>query len=138
MSHPLLDHHTNIAWDIDGTLINGPNSSMFRQYIINHPEKTHYLVTFRDFDWAQQAYQELAPHGISREMIAGIMDCPHKLQDGSPNSLAYYMEWKGKVSAEIGCTVLVDDMDYMVMSGCLAHGVTFVHSHDPAFGHPDA
>lgn len=36
--------------------------------------------------------------------------------------------WKGKKCKEIGATVLVDDLEYMVLPGCEHYGIQFVSS----------
>jgi len=43
-----LDNHAVIGWDFDLTLHQGPHSTLFRQYIIDNPEKEHHIITFRD------------------------------------------------------------------------------------------
>lgn len=40
------------------------------------------------------------------------------------------LEFKGKKAKELGCTVLVDDLDHMVLPGCQAHSIEFIHSYD--------
>lgn len=47
MFHILRDH-MSIGWDIDETLINGPNSRKFQQFVVNNPQISHNLVTFRN------------------------------------------------------------------------------------------
>lgn len=44
-----------------------------------------------------------------------------------------YLNWKGHKAAELGCTVLVDDLMSCVISGCNAHGVTYVDAHSLEF-----
>lgn len=142
MRHPLLDHHDVIAWDMDGTLIDGPHSHFFRAYIMAHPEKTHHIVTFRDRLWAMRAPLELALfHRLPTEHIAGVHDCPQNLWQAyvqresfyQPDLVDAYLIWKGKKAAELGCTVLVDDMAEQVIKGCELHSVAFIHALDPAF-----
>lgn len=36
--------------------------------------------------------------------------------------------WKGEACASVGATVLVDDLPNMVLPGCQANGVKFIHS----------
>lgn len=56
----ILKDHQIICWDIDNTLINGPNSSLFRQWIKSNPDKEHHIVTFRcQYDDIQNIKHEL-------------------------------------------------------------------------------
>lgn len=43
----ILSQHQAIGWDVDATLIRGRNSHLFQQYIVDHPNKSHHIVTFR-------------------------------------------------------------------------------------------
>lgn len=37
-------------------------------------------------------------------------------------------DWKAKVCFDLGCTVLVDDLESIVAEGCEKYGVEFIHS----------
>lgn len=133
-----LDPHAVIAWDMDGTLIDGPNGAYFCQYIVANPQKQHHIVTFRTpRAWAEFSPFELAPYGITRSMIAGIHNVPDELYHAyaqrltffQPEKVEAYFEWKGLKSKEIGATVLVDDMPNHVLPGCQKYGITYVDSH---------
>jgi FMN phosphatase YigB (HAD superfamily) len=142
MRNSILDNHKTIAWDIDETLVNGPNSRFFRDYIRSNPDKIHHLVTFRTpRSWAEEALDQLRDHGLDPALITGVSsvpvdlftafagrhDCPdHPLLDD-------FAHWKGMEAARLGCTVLVDDMEDFVIRGCNRHGVTFVHAHHECF-----
>jgi phosphoglycolate phosphatase-like HAD superfamily hydrolase len=142
MNHPLLDPHEIIAWDIDGTLVNGPNSHFFREYIRAHPQKQHHIVTFRTpRPWAEDVFRELAPFGITREMIAGVHNVADELYHAyaqrrtfeQPEKVAAYLNYKGAKAKELGATVLVDDMADQVIQGCEAHSIVFVDAFDEGF-----
>jgi hypothetical protein len=82
MQHPILDKHDVIAWDMDGTLVDGPNSEYFLLYIAAHPEKRHHVVTFRDRAWAAQTWSELRSHGLdARARIRSVENCPEVIHD---------------------------------------------------------
>lgn len=146
LSHPLLDPHQIIAWDMDQTLIGGPNSEFFRAYILAHPEKEHHIVTFRTGPsltytevalWRDECVYELNHEGMPHGTIRSISSLPDDLDlFGRVLSSAeadMMMTWKGKTAKGLGATVLVDDMQSMVERGCERYGVTFVHAHDPRF-----
>lgn len=159
MNHPILDMHTAIAWDMDQTLIKGPNSDFFRRYIMTNPEKTHRVVTFRNKSWADDIFDELEYHGFhnARKLISSIENCPEHWHDnymiatlprhaslrqkllGEGRVTQKYLDecvhnflrFKGARSKEIGCTVLVDDIPTWVMPGVNENGIAFVHALDP-------
>lgn len=138
MKNDLLDPHQSIAWDADGTIASGPNARFFCNYIIAHPEKQHHIVTFRDPIWAKQVYQELlSNYGVPAHHISSVNACPQHLEAAySIRKLFYdqsgveaYIHWKGMTAKELGCTVLIDDMESAVLSGCQKYGITFLHAH---------
>ena len=147
MNHSDLDSHQIIAWDMDGTLVDGPNAAFFRKYILANPQKEHHIVTFRtgpsqaglEQTWAQDAIDELESYGVPRGTIKAVHSVPDNLFAAYANSrtllvgeeLDQFMCWKGKTAKSFGATVLVDDMEMMVIKGCDLHDVDFVHSHDP-------
>jgi hypothetical protein len=136
-----LAPHQKIGWDMDGTLIRGPNSDRFRAYIAANPQKRHHVITFRDREWADLIPMELGTLGLDPALIASVANCPAPLHDmfmlhsrgqlEMPQRIAEkainaFLRWKGRRASELGCTVLVDDMAYWVVQGCHAHGVEFV------------
>ncbi len=134
----ILERHKRIAWDIDGTLLGGPNSAFFRDYIQTHREHEHHLVTFRNPAVVQDTFRELARNGISHAHIASLTNCPPHLwralasPDDSPNSADRdeALGWKGKVASGKRCTILVDDLADYVATGCARHGVEFLDAND--------
>lgn len=150
MNCPQLDCHDIIAWDMDGTLVNGPNAAFFRAYILAHPEKQHHIVTFRtgpaqqDFAvkfWHEECVYELHHHGVPHGTIRAVHSCPDDLYHAYAQSRSFYnpektqafMEWKGMKAAEFGATVLVDDMAALVVEGCTKYGIAYVDAYDPCF-----
>ena len=159
MNHPILDLHDTIGWDMDQTLIKGPNSEFFRDYIVAHPEKTHRIITFRNKSWADTAYDELESYGLvgARSLISSIENCPETwhdyyminthphyswekidmlkrglvTQDLLDECVHNFLRFKGARCKEVGCTVLVDDMPQWVMPGVNENGITFVHALHP-------
>ena len=156
MKHEVLDRHQKIAWDMDGTLVDGPNARFFRDYIAAHPEKDHHVVTFRNRSWANDIWEELESWGFDAHAhIKSIENCPEEIHDcyminwrmdGAENRRRHregphftraefddlvrqFPLWKGLRAKEIGCTLLVDDMPSWVVAGCEEHGVEFFHAH---------
>ena len=121
MKHPVLDQHNVIGWDIDQTLINGPNSVFFCAYILAHPEKVHHLITFRPPGWDEEIY-ELFADAFPRERIASINCCSIN------SSIEEIDAFKGQQARALGCTIMVDDMEFAVAAGCAANGVVFLNS----------
>jgi hypothetical protein len=150
LSHPLLDPHQVIAWDMDGTLVDGPNAEFFRAYILAHPEKEHHIVTFRtgpaqrfeDVEfWHEECVFELLHHGVPHGTIKQIHAMPDHLYHAwaqrrsfiQEAEVAKFLDWKGATAAAIGATVMVDDMPGMVKKGCEKSGVTFIDAHSKVF-----
>ncbi len=159
MLHSVLDMHDTIGWDMDMTLIKGPNSKFFRDYIIAHPEKTHRIITFRDKSWASRAYDELEGYGLvgARTLISSIENCPENwhdyymiatqpryawerkqmlaqgevTQEYLDECVHNFLRFKGSRCKEVGCTVLVDDLPQWVMPGVNENGIAFVHALHP-------
>ena len=73
----LLKQHDIIGWDIDRTLIAGPNSELFREYVKRHPEKQHHLITFRSsqHDLDNMKY-DLCFSDFSIDLFSGIHCVP--------------------------------------------------------------
>lgn len=148
LSHPLLDPHEIIAWDFDGTLVDGANSEFFRAYILAHPEKQHHIVTFRTGRsrrfhgklWKDDAIHELLDHGVALDTITAAHGIPENLFDTLPRgglilpgSCEESLYWKAAKAKEIGATVLVDDLVEWTEVGCRHHGIAFVDANDEAF-----
>ncbi len=157
--HPILDEHAVIAWDMDGTLVDGPNSEFFLDYIRATPHKRHHVVTFRNKAMAKDVWGELQSHGLdAKALIRSVENCPEPIHDcyminhrlaGSNERHRYYRSeppltrdefnayvdqfvlWKGLRATQIGATILVDDMPQWVLPGCYEHEVTFLHAFDP-------
>ena len=153
MKHPILDKHSIISWDMDGTLIDGDNAAFFIQYIVAHPEKTHNIVTFRDALWAKEVIPDLvSAYGINPSIINAVLSCPDRLYEAyylrtykTPHDLMQsgfdlkhldaekndFFDWKGFISKETGATILVDDMPSWVEDGCCRYGIEFLDSRIP-------
>lgn len=155
--HPILDQHDAIAWDMDGTLVDGPNSAYFRAYIALTPHKRHHIVTFRNRAWADTCWAELRHNGLDApRFIRSVESCPehfhdcyHVRRDKEPAFHAIYQDhhnfsldqfneyadaysfWKGERAMQMACTILVDDMPQNVLPGCERHGILFHHAFDP-------
>lgn len=137
MRNESLDPHEAIAWDVDQTLINGPNSEFFCRYIRGNPHKRHFVVTFRTpHSWAEQALEQIRENGVDPRFISGVSSVPEHLFEAFAQRhvtidaarLLEFNHWKGMEAARLGCSVLVDDMEEHVILGCQRHRVKFLHS----------
>ena len=88
-----LDSHECIGWDVDRTLIYGPLSARFRQYVRRNPHKKHWLITFRTDLYAERVYDELATaadYPLGFEEFQGLVNLPIDIEDNwvrVPNAL---------------------------------------------------
>lgn len=154
----ILEKHDRIAWDFDGTLVDGPMSAHFCDFIRLNPQKEHHIVTFRDLGMARTIPVEIEAYGLTVDAFKGIHTCPPKYwraftiarvnphnwlaahaSGQLPASLAdpdigRYLFFKGRKAKELGCTVLVDDMADLVAAGCRHHGIEFIDVAE--FGQP--
>lgn len=139
MSFAMLDGHETIGWDFDETLILHQKSSAMHEYILAHPEKTHYIVTFRSHGLLRILWPNLReyPSAPPKSAFAGVLSIPpemwsrytlieHSAADDHPD-IVNYVEWKGKTCVQHGITVLVDDDVKRTLEGCTKHGIMHVH-----------
>jgi len=154
--HPILKKHSVIAWDMDQTLVNGPNSEYFQDYIRRHPEKSHHIVTFRNKNWADTIFGELENIGFDAyKHISAVHSCPEDIHDSymAKNSGGMVMHrfmlsrsmsleqfnknvsafpiWKGFQCKKIGATIIIDDMPTFVVPGCAKYDIEFINALDP-------
>lgn len=144
MSFSILDEHDVIGWDFDGTLIDHPKAQSMHDYILDHPEKTHIIVTFRSHGMERNIWRDLGRENHrapGRAAFKDVINMSNKLfEEGYMAQKAVaasivlptkeYLEWKGKVCHDLGITVLVDDMPAMVIPGCDRYGVLHLHPND--------
>ena len=138
LRHPLLDGHGSIAWDLDGTLVDGPKQAFLGAYLASRRDKAHHLVTFRRSSQRVAVESRLAAAGLGLHLFQGVHFCPDPLRDaydgdGDPGLRKEFRRWKGRAAAEAGCGVLVDDDADLVGDGCLLHGVVLVDSWSKEF-----
>lgn len=136
----------SIAWDFDGTLIDHPNSSLMHEFIRDHPDKQHYIVTFRTHGLQNTMFSELQrkyPDAPKKEAFAGTRNISdvawerfsHLYRLRLVNRLdgpllpweAYYLEWKGMTCDQLKLPVLVDDLEDLVLIGCEKYGIMYLH-----------
>lgn len=141
-----LNQFDRIAWDFDGTLYDHQNSPLMHQFIIDNPQKTHVIITFRTHG---------TEHSIFREMLRAYPDAPDESHfddvfnisdrawegqetnrvdrmtgklEGPPTPWElYYRHWKGLVCKLRNLQVMIDDRPYDVVPGCEKYGIAFVH-----------
>ena len=141
-----LDRYEKIGCDFDGTLIDHPNSSLMHRYILDHPEKVHFIVTFRTHGMQRTVFPEMSmmyPDAPTKNHFADLFNIEDKawerfmvldrerlagLRHGEllPWEL-YYITWKGSICKQNGIGVLIDDRPELVVPGCEKHGIAFVH-----------
>lgn len=143
----LLAPHQKCGWDFDGTLYDHPAAAEMHAYIMNHPEKQHYIVTFRSHGWGEQVFDDLASRHLEfpgPEHFDGVITCPDEIFErfwdahqrqklGLPidmTDVQPYVEWKAKICKKHGITVLIDDNPLHVQPGCDRYGVLHVHPDD--------
>jgi hypothetical protein len=122
LSHPILDKHDIIAWDMDGTLIDGVNSKQFIAYINQHFRKKHYVITFRDAVWGATVELELEEAGLRPGRIEKVICNP----TGRSTAGFEVRDFKGQAAKGVGATILVDDMPNSVEAGCIKAGVEYL------------
>jgi hypothetical protein len=140
LEHPLLDGHAAIAWDLDGTLIDGPRQAFLGAYLAGRRDKRHHLVTFRRASQREVVASCLSVAGLGLHLFDGVHFCPDFLRDAydggaDPALVREFRRWKGRTAAETGCTVLVDDDADLVGDGCRIHGIVHVDSWSRSFPH---
>lgn len=144
MNFHLLDQHEAIGWDFDGTLWNHQRASLMWDYIKSHPEKKHYIVTFRSGwrngkRWAEDGcWDDLIRCGseLTADHFVEIINMDDETFDLhgariSPGGIYLdvsdtYKEWKGLACSQNGITVLIDDNPDHTLSGCFLYGVCYV------------
>ncbi len=148
-----LASHMDIAWDVDGTLLDHPASPLLHRFILDTPHIRHVIVTFRSErqgnPWGRlvQYGAGLGPEAFARtmflpdELSAGLADetarrgslwsgIPRLLRRGQRGFGAAHRAWKARVCEQEGITALVDDLTSVVASSCQRHGVELFHPAD--------
>jgi hypothetical protein len=139
----LLSPHVVIGWDVDGTILDHPKARLMHDYIRDHPEKRHIVVTFRSHGWEKVVWDDINEHHedfpLEPGLFQGILNVPNAtyaayelarkttLLGMDDPRIVEYLEWKGRMCSENGITVLVDDLTDVVIRGCDRYGVTHVH-----------
>ena len=149
-----LASHMDIAWDMDGTLIDHPAAPVLHRFIQDTPHIRHVIVTFRSerhgTPWARLAGYS---SGIGTECFARAIHMPDELCAGLSEDMtsrrnglwpvlgplmprwrratdAAHRTWKGLTCQQEGITALVDDLTSLVADGCRRHGVELFHPTD--------
>ena len=141
----LLKHHA-IGWDFDLTLFGSPASPSFHQFINDHPEIQHYIVTFRTHGLVHQIFSDLACYdnappesafssvlnisikGWAEHDRAERLRMIGKLTGPPTEAELYYWDWKGQTCKQHGLTALVDDKAEHTEDGCNKAGVEFFNT----------
>jgi hypothetical protein len=141
-----LAHHKAIGWDFDLTLIDSPASPVLQDFIKDHPEIRHVIVTFRSHGMQNTIFKELARQKAAppQSMFNGILNIENRAYEefqhdqtrrltgvlsGPPTEHElYYWNWKGLTCKQHGLTALVDDKADHTEDGCRDTGVTFFNT----------
>lgn len=142
MSFEILKTHAAIGWDLDGTLIGHDKSRAMREFILATPEKRHVLITFRSHGLVPEIWPDLNRVGLTIDHFAASIHMTDEMYESeymSQRPIASggrvgliiptqrYLEWKGEVCRDHGCTVLVDDNESNTLSGCRKHGIVYIN-----------
>lgn len=143
-----LDGFNSIGWDLDETMIDHPNSGKIQNYIKEHPEKNHYIITFRTHEMVDYIFTDISryPQRLTRKNFKGVFHIEedawekyermkhlrfNNLKYGpiTPEEI-YYKTWKGKICKENNIPVLIDDRKDDVIMGCNKYGIEYFHPND--------
>jgi hypothetical protein len=149
-----LATHMDIAWDMDGTLIDHPAAPLLHRFILDTPHIRHVIVTFRSArqgtPWARlggYSHKLGAEHFVQAihlpdELCAGLSGENLTRRSGYWPALGQlirpwrrtadtaHRSWKGLICQQEGITALVDDLTSLVAEGCRRHGVELFHPAD--------
>lgn len=127
----ILDQHQKLGIDFDGTLVGHPRSHILQKYIVDHPEKDFHIITFRcgqmerNLRWDLQDSVELTGSGLRLDHFKTIECCPKLIferREVFDDGREFY-GWKAKRCAELGLTILVDDMHGHISPYCHELGI---------------
>lgn len=122
-----LSKHHSIGIDFDGTLVEHPRSHILQQFILDHHLiKSFHIITFRSHgmedriakDLAASTFKTMVP--LALDHFAGIHSIPYHLHENHAELKQNdgYYGWKAEKCREIGCTVLIDDMEPTIGEYC--------------------
>lgn len=77
----ILSQHQTIGWDVDATLIRGKNSHLFQQYVVDHPDKNHHIVTFRTGSLLRRLEIDLSVNKIMPGFNIGLFTGVHGISE---------------------------------------------------------
>lgn len=139
-----LDAHSVIGIDFDGTLVQNPRSAILQQYILDHPDKTFHIVTFRTHNLFRSIESDLQEStrrtgvALTLKHFAAVHAIPPLIferrfmfDDGTE-----YHGWKALTCEKIGCTAMVDDMHTEVGPHCLKRGIVIINPNEGYEGEP--
>lgn len=151
-----LDNHQSIGVDIDQTLLEHPKSPILQNYIREHQEKTFILITFRFGRLAESIWPDVAMVNLGKEHFTSMYNLkkdqfldwetyerllrvrnPKKLERIIANENLdveflksrhqELLEWKAMICEGTGCTILLDDMEELVIEGCKKYNIKYMH-----------
>lgn len=140
-----LTKHKIIGWDLDQTLIESNASPLLHDFIVQHPEIQHIIVTFRSGEYRHTVWNDIANNTAiinknhfkslcyPSEMLHETYFSHKRLRESGflntslTTAEIEYCEWKGYVCSQYGATALVDDLTHLVQPGCQKYNVQLFH-----------
>lgn len=138
---PLLIPHQKIGIDFDGTLVEHRKSRLLQRFILaNHDKTEFHIVSFRSHGMERNIERDLLISTLMTQVpltlrhFAGVHNIPDALYEGwamfgDKDKARDYFCWKASKCQEIGCTIIVDDMND-VGPHCEEIGITYLHPDD--------
>lgn len=133
-----LEQYPILAWDFDDTLVDQEHSYLFFDYIMNHQNQKHVIVTHRSHGWQnmigidfERFHGEKATISIIKEVYACPDDLFGQYQAGTiilPDEYNQFYNWKGQICRKIGAGALIDDNIDHCAKGCELAGVNFYYA----------
>jgi hypothetical protein len=140
-----LAKQSKIAWDLQGTLVFGGASKVIRQFILDHPEIKHYIITTESNgpDLQNNVAKDLAMANSSLKIthFAKIIGSDptkfgakafmnfHKDKTHDSPEVGYLTDFKASMCKDMGIPVLVDD-DLRRIESCQKYGIKWIDPYD--------
>lgn len=131
--------HSKIGIDFDGTLVQHQYSEHLQRYILkNHQFKHFHIITFRSHGMQDQIRQDLMESidttgvRLSLNHFVSVHNIPDETYRDHLERLTAndYYAWKAVKCAELGITILIDDLADWLHEHCVKHGVDLVSPDD--------
>lgn len=140
----ILKKYNSIAIDYDGTLVDGPNSTLLHKFIKDNPDKTYFIVTFRTngghlINKMNQQYPDSPGKEYFKQVVTMnsrlelqyIEDTRQRVERRIPKSEGLtraedlYTTWKGLMCKRLGTQVLIDDDKMLHIRGMEKYNINW-------------